>query len=131
MDQAQNHYSLRRRPLREKSLREKLGEKPDNFKFRGFLPSKPLQQKGKAIYSLMEDRSPSEAAKKASLTKVGGVYEARLKVVSASCSFEIFSAQAAPSESMDDLYKKFTTKILKWTKERESLSFTHSKEAEA
>ncbi len=119
MNPNQRHFSPGRR-----HIMDRLRERPDNFKFRGFLPNKSLQQKGKAIYSLVEDHSPSEAAKKASLTKIGDSYEARLKIVSASCSFEISSKQPAASESMDDLYKKFTSKILRWTKERESLSFS-------
>ena len=99
-------------------------EQPENFKFKGFQPNKSLQQKCKTIYNLVEDRSPSEAAKEASLTKIGNNYQAKLKIISASCSFEVSSLENKASESMDKLYKKFTTKILHWNKNRECLSFT-------
>ena len=93
----------------------------ENFTFSGFLPNQQLEVKCKRFYSLVDKKSPSACAKIASLTKVGDNYEAKLKIVSGSCSFEISSQNQEATESIDNLYKKFTDKILDWNKEKDVL----------
>lgn len=71
----------------------------------------------------MDKKAPSSCAKTASLSKKGDNYEAKLKIISGSCCFEISSKKQVASDTIDNLYKQFTTKILDWNKEKDVLSY--------
>ena len=91
-----------------------------NFQFKGFIPNKAIKKQSQFFYSLIESRSPSDSKKMASLTKKGGLYEARLKISSSAdtCSFEIFSTKDKISDSMKCLKEQFFDKIISWNKTR-------------
>ena len=93
-------------------------ERQDNFEFKGFSPKVDLRQKAKEIYNLVENRSPSESTKVASITKINKGYEIQLKITSGSCAFNITTRKQNCSDAMDQLYEKFLDKILVWKKER-------------
>ena len=93
-------------------------EKQDNFEFKGFTPRLALKQKAKDIYTSVENRSPSESTKVASITKIKEGYQAQLKITSASCIFEITTKKKTCSVAMDQLYERFLSEILNWNKER-------------
>ena len=96
----------------------------DNFQFKGFKPNKEIKQRTRFFYNLIESRSPSDSKKIASLTKKGELYEARLKISSAShCSFEISSKTNKVSDSVKSLEKKFLDKIINWNKTRNQIHF--------
>lgn len=96
--------------------------KNNDFRFEGFLPNENLEIKCKTIYNLVDKHSPSSSTKMASLSKIGTTYEARLKVISGSCCFEISSINKEPDNSLDILYEKFTSKILSWNQQKDVLS---------
>lgn len=90
-----------------------------NFQFNGFIPDKKVKKQSQFFYSLVERRAPSDSKKVASLTKKGGLYEARLKISSAgACSFEIVSKKGKISDSIECLQKQFFDKIVDWNKTR-------------
>lgn len=99
-----------------------LKDEKDNFVFNGFFPNSHLKQKCKKIYNIVEKRSPSAASKRASITKIGRDYEARLRIVSGSCSFEIRSKETKATETVDRLYEQFMTKIVDWNRSRDIFS---------
>ena len=95
-----------------------------SFQFKGFKPNGRVKQQTQFVYDFIESRAPSDSRKTASLTKKGDLYEARLKISSASsCSFEIYSKEQRPSDSMKSLKKKFLDKIVNWNKTRSSAHF--------
>ena len=90
-----------------------------NFKFQGFVPSSKLKKISQNFYNLVENRSPSDSKKQAVLIKKGSLYEARLKIISASsCSFEISSKEDNSLRTINALQEKFLNKILNWNKNR-------------
>lgn len=97
-------------------------EDRDDFVFEGFFPNSHLKQKCKKVYNIFEKRSPSASSKQASLTKIGNDYEAKLKIVSGSCSFEIYSKEPKAAETIDRLYEQFIIKIVDWNKNRDVFS---------
>ncbi len=90
----------------------------DNFEFKGFAPSDELRSYCKEIYSLMEDKAPSESTKKAFLVKTNSGYEGLLRITSASGVFEADGKKQELKSLVDDLYKKMSLKILDWSKNR-------------
>lgn len=91
----------------------------NKFQIKGFIPDKKIKKQTQCFYDLIEKRSPSDSRKTASLTKKAGLYEARLKISSASqFSFEISSKEQKASDSMKILHQKFLDKILDWNKKR-------------
>lgn len=91
----------------------------NNFQFKGFIPNKAIKKQSQFFYSLIESRSPSDSKKTASLTKKGNLYEARLKISSATaCSFEISSKKDKISDTMKCLQRQFFDKIINWNKTR-------------
>ena len=91
----------------------------NTFQFKGFTPNDKIKKQSQFVYNLIESRAPSDSKKIASLTKKGKVYEARLRVSSATtCSFEIFSKKDKVSDSMESLQKQFLDKIVNWNKTR-------------
>ena len=95
-------------------------DRQDNFEFKGFIPRTALKQKGKQVYSLVENRSPSESAKVASVTKTKEGYQARLKVASNACDFELIVNKKNCSAAIDQIYSQFLDEILDWNKTRSS-----------
>ncbi len=93
--------------------------KKDSFVFEGFFPNSNLQEKCRKLYHIVEKRSPNSSTKEASITKIGDNYEAKLKIVSGSCNFEISSKENEPSQTVEKLYEKFLNKILTWNKNRD------------
>ena len=91
----------------------------DKFIFNGFFPNDNLQEKCRNFYHLVETRSPNASAKEASITKVGDDYEAKIKIISDSCNFEVSSKDNEPIESIDKLSEKFLNQILNWNQERD------------
>ena len=99
-----------------------------NFKFHGFNPSPQLEKTTESFYKLIESRSPSDSKKQAVLTKKRSGYEARLKVSSASsCSFEIVSTEENDIKSIDSLQKKFLSKILVWSQNKNPENYSFKK----
>ncbi len=94
-------------------------DKKDTFIFNGFLPNSSLQEKCKAFYHMVEERSPNSSAKEASITKIGNNYEAKLKIISGSCNLEISSKETKPSQTIEELHKKFLNQIVDWNKHRD------------
>lgn len=95
-----------------------------SFQFNGFTPNKKIKEQTQFFYNLIESRAPSDSKKIASLTKTGEIYEARLKISSASrCSFEISSKNPKASDSMKSLQKQFLDKIVNWNKTRNEKYF--------
>ena len=90
----------------------------DNFEFNGFEPNPELWRQCQEIYSLVEDRAPSESIKQVSITKVSWGYKANLKVTSASCIFEVSAREREPSHLVNELYRKFSAEILNWSRSR-------------
>jgi len=93
--------------------------KADTFVFKGFFPTDHLQAKCKTLYYMVEKQSPDSSARVASITKRGNNYEAKLKIVSGSCNFEISTKDQEPIESVDKLYEQFVNQILNWKKHRD------------
>ena len=91
---------------------------PDNFEFNGFEPNSELKRQCQEMYSLMEDRAPSESTKQASITKMPLGYKANLKVTSASCMFEVSAREREPLHLINELYKRFSEEILIWNQNR-------------
>ena len=101
-----------------------LTEQKQNFQFKGFIPNSKVKQQTQLVYDIIESRAPSDSRKTASLTKKGNLYEAHLKISSASsCSFEIYSKEHKASASMKSLQKKFLDKIINWNKTRNQTHF--------
>lgn len=99
-------------------------EQKQNFQFKGFTPNTKVKQQTQFVYDFIESRAPSDSKKVASLTKKGELYEARLKISSASsCSFEISSKEHRLSDSMKSLQQKFLDKIVNWNKTRNQTHF--------
>lgn len=95
-------------------------ERRDNFEFKGFVPQLSLEQKGKHIYNIVENRSPSESAKVASITKMKEGYEAELKITSNSCRLKIKATENDCETALDQIYEQFLSEILNWDKARNS-----------
>ena len=99
-----------------------------NFQFKGFKPNKKSKKQIQFFYDFIERRSPSDSKKEAIFTKKGELYEARLKISSASlCSFEISSKKNKLSDSMKSLEKQFLDKIINWNKNRDQTFFLLNK----
>ena len=94
-------------------------DQEDSFTFKGFSPNNHLQEKCKELYSMVENKSPNLSAKEASITKIGDDYEAKLKIISGSCNFEISSKETEPSQTLEKLYEKFLDQIINWNKHRD------------
>lgn len=95
-----------------------------SFQFKGFIPNTKVKKQTQFVYDLIESRAPSDSRKTASLTKKGDLYEAHLKISSASsCSFEIYSKEQKASDTMKSLQKKFLDKIINWNKSRKQTIF--------
>ena len=91
-----------------------------NFQFKGFVPNRKVREKGEVFYSLIERRSPSDSKKLAVLRKTGSLYEARLKLSSASsCSFDISCKDSNASDSISSLQREFFDQILRWNQTRQ------------
>ena len=90
----------------------------DNFIFNGFDPSSDLKLYCKEVYSLVEDKAPSESTKTAFITKTSTGYEGVLRVTSASGVFKANSSHIEPKSLIDELYKKMSLQILDWKNSR-------------
>ena len=91
----------------------------DCFEFKGFEPNSDFVSRCQKIYDLVETRSPSESTKQACITKLRfGAYQAKIKITSASCVFEVCAKENKPERLMDQLYEKFSVEIVDWNKKR-------------
>ena len=95
----------------------------DNFVFKGFNPSDDLKVYCKEVYSLVEDKAPSESRKIAFITKTNKGYEGSFRITSASGIFKANSKNKEAKSLIDELYKKMSLQILDWNKTR-NISFT-------
>ena len=93
-------------------------ERKDTFQFKGFVPTQILREKCSCIYENVENYSPSEAIKEASLVKYSQGYRGELKITSETCIFTIISEETDPILSVDSLYKKFRKKMIIWNRNR-------------
>ena len=92
----------------------------DNFVFKGFDPTDDLKLYCKEVYSLVEDKAPSESTKTAFIIKTTKGYEGVFRVTSASGIFKANSKHAKPKPLIDELYKKMSLQILDWKNNRTS-----------
>ena len=90
----------------------------DNFIFNGFDPSKDLKLYGKEVYSLVEDKAPSQSTKTAYITKTKAGYEGVLHVTSSVGIFKANSQHREAKPLIDELYKKMSLQILDWKNSR-------------
>ena len=90
----------------------------DNFVFKGFDPSDDLKVYCKEVYSLVEDKAPSESTKTASISKTNKGYEGSFRIASASGIFTADSKNREAKSLIDELYKKMSLQILDWNKTR-------------
>lgn len=97
----------------------KTGLNTENFTFEGFDPSADLKSYCKQIFCRVEDKSPSESVKVASVVKTGNGYEGLIRVISSSGTFFVTSAGKQPDHLIDDLYSKFSQQISSWSRSRE------------
>ena len=89
-----------------------------NFTFEGFDPSSDLKSYCKQIFCYVEDRSPCQSVKIASVVKVGDNYKGLIRVVSPAGTFLVSSANKKPDHLIDDLYSQFSQQIYQRMSER-------------
>ena len=86
----------------------------DNFQFKGFSPSSKLRLYCKEVYSLVEDKAPSEGILIASIEKTNSGYEGAFKVASAYRIFKVDSKNPEAFPLIAELYNKMKLQILDW-----------------
>ena len=91
-----------------------LNPNTDNFQFKGFYPSDKLRTYCKEIYSLVEDKAPSDGILSASIKKTNSGYEGFFKVASAYRIFKVDSKSVEPFSLIEELNKKIELHILDW-----------------
>ena len=90
----------------------------DNFVFKGFQPSSELKLYGKEVYSRVEGKAPSESKKVAFISKTNEGYMGSFRIASASGIFKANSRHIQPKPLIDELYRKMSSQILDWNKNR-------------
>ena len=91
-----------------------------NFKFVGFEPANELKTLAKQIYWLVEEKSPSQAAKTGLLTKVHEGFQARFKISSSSGIFEAEACGDNAQLCLEELYGKMKSVLKAWSSSRVS-----------